>query len=206
MGSLGHDVRQAAMVSSYVRSFLDSHSRRSSTRLSVTLFILLRDALAGAYISNMGRPKTLDQPECVNEVLGRVASITAQSQRQWGKMSAHQMLCHLCDSFCGVIGERAISPAKLPIPRPVLKWLILWAPFKWAHNVKTRPEVEQGIGGTPPDEFERDRSALLAAMERFRSTPDSNRGPHPMMGDLNREEWMRWGYLHMDHHLRQFGA
>jgi hypothetical protein len=54
--------------------------------------------------------------------------------------------------------------------------------------------------------IERDRRDLLAAMERFCSVPDSVRSPHPMMGVLTRAEWMKWGYLHADHHLRQFGA
>jgi len=30
--------------------------------------------------------------------------------------------------------------------------------------------------------------------------------PHPIFGDMSEAEWMRWGYLHCDHHLRQFGA
>ena len=28
---------------------------------------------------------------------------------------------------------------------------------------------------------------------------------HPMFGPMTPEDWMRWGYLHADHHLRQFG-
>jgi len=27
-----------------------------------------------------------------------------------------------------------------------------------------------------------------------------------MFPEMNEREWMRWGYLHADHHLRQFGA
>ncbi len=154
----------------------------------------------------MGRAKTFEDHACVKEVIARIWKVKPDSARQWGKMSAHEMLCHLSDSFRGVIGEREISPAKLPLPRPIMKWLILWAPMKWPRNVKTRPEVEQGVGGTPPAEFESDRQALLDAMQRFCSTPDSTRGPHPMMGPLDRREWMRWGYLHTDHHLRQFGV
>jgi hypothetical protein len=30
--------------------------------------------------------------------------------------------------------------------------------------------------------------------------------PHPILGRLSRGQWMRWGYRHMDHHLRQFGV
>ncbi len=28
---------------------------------------------------------------------------------------------------------------------------------------------------------------------------------HPYFGNLTKWEWMRWAYLHADHHLRQFG-
>ena len=121
-------------------------------------------------------------------------------------MSTHQMLCHLTDSYRGVIGEREISPLRMWMPRPILKWLILEAPFKWPRNAPTRPEVEQGLGGTAPGEFESDRIKLLESIDRFCSVPDSARGAHPILGRLSNDEWMRWGYLHADHHLRQFGA
>jgi hypothetical protein len=26
-----------------------------------------------------------------------------------------------------------------------------------------------------------------------------------MFGAMTRGDWLRWGWLHMDHHLRQFG-
>jgi hypothetical protein len=29
---------------------------------------------------------------------------------------------------------------------------------------------------------------------------------HPIFGAMSAGDWLRWGYLHMDHHLRQFGA
>jgi hypothetical protein len=29
---------------------------------------------------------------------------------------------------------------------------------------------------------------------------------HPMFGSMKRADWLRWGYLHADHHLRQFSA
>jgi len=36
-------------------------------------------------------------------------------------------------------------------------------------------------------------------------TPASFAATHPLFGPMNYEDWMRWGYLHADHHLRQFG-
>jgi 3-oxoacyl-[acyl-carrier protein] reductase len=64
---------------------------------------------------------------------------------------------------CDVIGERTISPQRLWIPRPILKWLILNAP--WPRNAPTRPEVDQCAAGTPPTAFESDRLKLLAVIE-----------------------------------------
>jgi hypothetical protein len=29
---------------------------------------------------------------------------------------------------------------------------------------------------------------------------------HPLLGTMSNAAWLRWGYLHVDHHLRQFGA
>lgn len=76
--------------------------------------------------------------------------------------------------------------------------------MKWPRNIATRPEMEQGVGGTPPEEFERDRKKLIAVMERF--VRESSGLDHPIFGKMSGSDWMRWGYLHCDHHLRQFGV
>jgi len=28
---------------------------------------------------------------------------------------------------------------------------------------------------------------------------------HPLFDEMSERDWMRWGYLHADHHFRQFG-
>jgi hypothetical protein len=147
--------------------------------------------------------KTLDDPTSRENIIARIEKLNAQCVRRWGKMSPHQTLCHLTDSYCAVIGEKTVSSKRLWLPAPVIKWFMLNTP--WPRNVATRPEMDQLIGGTPPVEFEADRKNLLAAIERFTAAADSERASHPMAGVLNRQEWMRWGYLHADHHLRQFG-
>jgi len=87
------------------------------------------------------------------------------------------------------------------------KWIALYAPFHWPKGVPTRPEVEQGAGGTPPTDFERDRNDLLAVLLRFSDQPRAFQWhPHPMFGEMRHDEWLRWGFLHTDHHLRQFGV
>lgn len=151
-------------------------------------------------------PKTLADPAARRSIEQRLAALAPSARRRWGKMSAHPMLCHLTDSYRGVIGEKRVSMAWLPLPRRLIKFSMLYLP--WPRNAPTRPEMKQGPGGggTAPVDFESDRASLLAAMARFCAAPDSLRGPPPIAGKLSREEWLRWGYLHSDHHLRQFGA
>ena len=61
--------------------------------------------------------------------------------------------------------------------------------------------------GTPAGEFSADCRELLQLLDRFTRQPhDFAWQPHPIFGPMTDAEWMRWGYLHMDHHLRQFGA
>ena len=140
-----------------------------------------------------------------DSIAKRFSALATADQRQWGKMSVAQMVCHVCDAYRMALGEKAASPATTLFRRTVMKWIALRAPMKWPHGVPTRPEMEQGIGGTPPVEFERDRAMLVVIFDRF-CEPSANLSPtHPFFGLMSREDWLRWGYLHADHHLRQFG-
>ncbi|HEY2378990.1 MAG TPA: DUF1569 domain-containing protein [Gemmatimonadaceae bacterium] len=73
--------------------------------------------------------------------------------------------------------------------------------------MKTRPEADQLIGGTPPSpHFAADIALLETATERFLVAVGKGRlSKHYLFGSLNEAEWCRWAYRHIDHHLRQFG-
>jgi len=115
------------------------------------------------------------------------------------------MICHMCDSYRAALGEKFASPATGFFQRTVMKWVALRAPMPWPHGVKTRPEIEQGIGGTQPVDFERDRAVLIVVFDRFCEPSASLATTHPFFGPMTSADWLRWGYLHADHHLRQFG-
>ena len=149
--------------------------------------------------------KTLLSPCDRNEILDRLAEVHPDSQPRWGTMSAHQMLCHLSDSFRASLGEKYISPSSTFSKRTLYKWVALWVPLRWPRGIKTRPEMDQQQGGTPPEEFASDLDKLRVLLERF-CTSAGEFAPHAMLGQMSRAERMRHAYLHMDHHLRQFGA
>jgi len=65
--------------------------------------------------------------------------------------------------------------------------------------------MDQQQGGTLPVEFASDVEKLRTLFDQF-SGWKGEFAPHPMFGHLSKSERMRHAYLHMDHHLRQFGA
>jgi hypothetical protein len=121
-------------------------------------------------------------------------------------MTVHQMLCHLDDSYLTAFGEKPVSPAGGLMRGPLVKFVALYVPAPWPKGVPTRPEVEQGIGGTPPADFERDRQRLLETFARFCRSEGALAPRHAIFGSMKAADWMRWGFLHADHHLRQFGV
>ena len=150
---------------------------------------------------------TLESPRVRTELLDRLGRLRPDSARQWGRMSAHQMVCHLCDSARMAIGEREVSPATGLYQRTLLKWIALYAPLPWPPGILTRPEVDQIAGGTHPGEFSMDIETLRGLTARLAEEAPRIAGRfHPIFGRLSRRAWMRWAFLHMDHHLRQFGV
>ena len=150
--------------------------------------------------------KSLTTARDKKEIIIRLGQLKPDSQRLWGKMTPHQMICHLTDSFKLAIGEKSVSSVDVPVPRVLIKWIALKTPIRWPKGVKTRPEMDQERGGTKPSEFEADFQQLEGIIERFvKEQKDHLSQAHPLFAKMSEEEWMRWGYLHLDHHLRQFG-
>ena len=152
--------------------------------------------------------RSLANPQDKSSAILRLKTIRFDSHRQWGRMSSHQMICHLSDGFRVAIGEKPALFTPNFITQTLVKWIALRAPMKWPKGVQTPPEVNQyGEECTKPNEFDLDLNELLALIDRFTASQrDFEFQPHPMFGPLSEQEWFYWGYRHLDHHLRQFGA
>jgi uncharacterized protein DUF1569 len=150
--------------------------------------------------------KTLAHQHDKAEIVRRVRSVRPDSDRCWGQMSAHQMICHLSDSCRVATGEKVASDASGLLQRTLVKWIALHLPLQWPPGIPTRPEVDQQFGGTRPGEFASDVAELEGLLEFLARREGFDWPAHPIFGRMSRAAWLRWGYLHADHHLRQFGA
>jgi len=150
--------------------------------------------------------KTLARQRDKAEILQRLRTVRPESAGRWGRMSSHQMVCHLSDSFRMVTGQKPVSHASGLLQRTIVKWTALYLPLRWPPGILTRPEIDQEAGGTRPIDFAADVSELMALVEVMTAGRSAGWQPHPLFGRMSEAAWLRWAYLHMDHHLRQFGA
>ena len=151
--------------------------------------------------------KTLARPGDKAELLRRIRNVRPESRRRWGHMNAHQMVCHLTDCFHMTTGDKAVRDASGFHQRTIVKWIALYAPLRWPPGLQTRPEVDQQSGGTAPADFASDVADLEAQLELVSALGTDFTWPrHPIFGRMSRAAWLRWAYLHVDHHLRQFGV
>jgi hypothetical protein len=148
--------------------------------------------------------KTLSRSQDAAEIRTRILKLNKLDQPRWGVMNAPQMICHLRVPFRDALSTEPLTRKKLLLPAPLLKLISLRLPLPWPKNVPTLANYRVGSPGIAPTEFAADHVALLAAFDAFCAHP-AIVGDHAFFGRMSHRDWMRWGYLHPDHHLRQFG-
>jgi MtN3 and saliva related transmembrane protein len=118
--------------------------------------IIMKHASATAPDADGGtraRARTLTQADCRAAVLERVKALQPTSARRWGRMTAHQMLCHLIDCNRMALGELAVAAPKARVPRAIVKWVSLYTPMPWPAGIPTNPELDQDVAGTRPSDL-----------------------------------------------------
>lgn len=149
--------------------------------------------------------KTLFEEEGYGELLERLASLTPDAPRQWGKMTPSQMMEHAARVL-----EMATSPDQ-PLKQMFIGKAIAWMFRK--DFVGEKPFAKNAPTGKDyviADEidFEPTRDRLRGMIEKFHSVgaAGTDGNVHPFFGKLSGHEWGVTQYKHVDHHLRQFGV
>jgi hypothetical protein len=150
--------------------------------------------------------RSVFQPDCAEELLERLDLLSPDRARRWGRMNAHQAVCHLSDSLKAVLGERPLPRQPLTMRKRLIRFVAFTVPLRWPHGFRTSRELDAERGGTPPVGYERDVAELARLLRRFVATRGAGLEPHYAWGQLSRGEWGRYVYRHLDHHLRQFGV
>ena len=146
--------------------------------------------------------KNLFDPSVKQEIIDRVNKLTAQTQRQWGKMNVSQMLAHVQMPILIAFGTHQPKGSfLLRLIGPLFKSK-LWDENPYKRSLPTDPTF---IMTNSEKEFEKEKSALLELIDKFTKESLVNE-KHPVFGNLTKENWSKATWKHLDHHLKQFGV
>lgn len=132
----------------------------------------------------------------------RIDKLNPDEKPSFGKMNAHQMLCHCADQIRLSLGTFKAEEYGALKPKEV---------FALANAGKTVPAakgLDQAKGeGTKPTTFKNDIKILKQHITEFSNLEDNFKfGKHPYFGDLTKEKWASLTVYHLDHHLKQFNV
>jgi hypothetical protein len=146
--------------------------------------------------------KSMWQEAAVKELQGRLAALTPDRQRKWGKMTAPDAVAHLTQSFKSCLGDLDVKSKNLPLRYTPLKQIVIyWLPFP--RNAPTAPELL----ARKPGDWSLDVAELRCLMDRFAARNPREAWPeHAAFGRLSGKQWGILMYRHTDHHFRQFGV
>ncbi len=148
--------------------------------------------------------RSLFDPAAKSEILRRLSDLSPDAPRQWGKMTTAQMLAHCAVALESGTGDK---------PRPQKLIGKIFGPFVRKGLLGDKPFSK----GSPTDptfvvrderDFTGERDRLVGIVERFCELGREHAGNqmHAFFGRMTGDEWGRFMYKHIDHHLRQFGG
>ena len=146
--------------------------------------------------------KSLYNAQERKEIIDRILSINENSEGQWGKMTASQMLVHCQAPIKVAIGELKLSQNLIfLILGPIVKKKLMNdEPFD-----RNLPTHKKFLVQFDP-QLEPERQKLIDLVNNFEVKKDQLAIKHPIFGKMDTHQWDVLLWKHLDHHLRQFGA
>jgi hypothetical protein len=126
--------------------------------------------------------KNLFDKHAYAEIISRMNALTANSQRQWGKMNPAQMLAHCKEAFKVPLSDKKMPRMFLGL---LIGWMVkpkLYNESPWKQNLPTAPNF---IIKDERD-FEKEKLVLTGMINQFYNGGPENVGkfPHPMFGSF----------------------
>ncbi len=149
--------------------------------------------------------KTILNTEGASDLARRASSLKQTSEPLWGSMNVTEMLHH-CNRATQSILEGKAPPQNSTVEQKVLKFLFMNVIKKLPKNATAPKRFNVKLSQLIPGEFENERNEFLKLIERFTSHQNEITLSHPRFGALTTKEWGKFVWMHLDHHLRQFGV
>lgn len=148
---------------------------------------------------------TLQNQSGVNDLIYRILKLTPQAQHRWGNMDVVEMLQH-CNAANKIILQGIESNQKDTFKQILFRQVFLYLPINFPKNVKAPKKLKLLTDKTTPQSFEKEKELFIELISQLPDHSFPSRMYHPAFGNLNSKEWGILNWMHMDHHLRQFGV
>ncbi len=150
--------------------------------------------------------KNMFNEATANEVKTRLGNLGPSNARQWGKMTAPQMLAHCSVSMQWALGE--VVPEKGSLPGRLMGRLVKPMVFRNEDPLRKNSPTAKSLLVTDERDLGKERDRLSGLIDKFvaRGPAGCTENPHSFFGKMTPQEWAILMYKHLDHHLRQFGA
>ncbi len=138
-------------------------------------------------------------------ILDRINKISPASEKLWGKMEVNQMIIHLKDQLDIALGNMtAAAQGPFLFRTRFARYLVLYV-VDWRKGKEITPkEMDATLKGMVVTDFESDKHLLIIRLQEFTSATSFE--AHPFFGKLNKKDWGRLAWKHLNHHLLQFGV
>jgi hypothetical protein len=150
-------------------------------------------------------PRQLDN-QSASELMHRFEQLQADATPLWGKMNPTEMLAHCTAALKMAFGEIPVKVRFSPWKASIARLLFIeW--FAFPKDSPTAPELDPNKKLKQIGSFSDEKNTLIQHLNRMNNTPsDFSFGMHPLFRKMDRKQWGKLVYKHLDHHLRQFGV
>ena len=142
------------------------------------------------------------------DVVARLDALPGDAKPAWGKLTRDGVIAHLVGVFEYSMGRHEALPPQSGVPAPwLLGRLLMNGIIPFPKNVRFRGNDGRVAPAMQSEEGDIER--LRAVVEEF--IEGVERGglqlrPHPAFGEFTPKQWLKFHRVHINHHLKQFGA
>lgn len=148
--------------------------------------------------------RNIGNPSVLEDLVTRLGGLTPAQPCVWGTMNAQQMALHLGDASAAVLKQRPFKSTPRERPATLQRFVLLHLLPAMPRGIKSGAEPAAVV--TDPARFGSDVERAASLLQQLAAaSPDTLVNCHPILGPMTRSNWMRWAFMHTDHHLRQFG-
>lgn len=137
-------------------------------------------------------------------IVTRAQLLQPTDEARWGLMTVTEMLKHCNLANTQILGGSR-TQAKSTIKQHLLRILSLYIVPRFPKNTEGAP-ANDTYGTISEDQFHNEREQFIKTIMRFPANRRELTLSHIAFGNISTRQWGRAAWMHMDHHLRQFGV